>query len=86
MCWALTWRAGTFPSFVLASRTPRNAGESPTTPIDHCSSTRIFEISWAVLFRSASFWTRPAVNSWMAFRSCGSAGFRPSLPPLANHR
>ena len=31
-----------------------HAGESPTVPIDQASSTAIFQISWAVLIRSAS--------------------------------
>src|SRR5436305_15095112 len=84
-CWPFICRDGTFPTLFFTTRTPITAGDSPTVPMVYVSSVRIFQISWAVLFRCASSWPPAARNSSSTFSICGSSGFGPVWPFEAYH-
>src|SRR6266446_3302051 len=77
-------RAGIFPILLLTMRTPCAAGESPTVPIAHCSSTAMRQISLPSLIRSASgapnAFCHNAINFFM-----GSEGSLPCAPFERNH-
>src|SRR3954447_20562479 len=82
-CIAFICRLGTLPIVFFTIRTPITAGDSPTVPIEYASSTSSFQISLAVLIRSASACAKAPRNMSSAFTICGSSGLVPWLPPLA---
>src|SRR5262249_35822341 len=53
-CWAMQTREGMLPSLFDAMRTPISPGDWPTVPMPYCWSAMIFQMSCAILMRSAS--------------------------------
>ena len=70
----------------LVIRTPMKAGETPTMPMAQHSSTRIFQISLAILTLSASFFPAAERSSSKARSISGLSGFLPWAPLLAYQR
>src|SRR6266446_10806691 len=72
-------RAGVFPTLLLTMRTPCAAGESPTVPMAHCSSTAMRQISLPILIRSSSGTPNAFFHNSMSF-FMGAEGSLPCAP------
>src|SRR2546425_8957084 len=78
-------RAGLFPILLLTMRTPCAAGESPTVPIAHCSSTAMRQSSLPSLIRSSCGTPKDFFHNSMSF-FMGGEGSLPCVPFERNHR
>src|SRR5262244_3339286 len=77
-------RAGTLPILLLTIRTPWAAGESPTVPMAHCSSTAMRQSSLPILVRSSCGTPNDFFHNSMSF-FIGGVGSFPCVPFERNH-
>jgi len=74
------------PQIVLRDPHAHEGGRHATIPMAQHSSTRIFQMSLAILTRSASFLPDADRRSSKAFSISGLSGFFPCWPLLAYQR